>query len=306
MNRDGAERVTAYGYEWSVAMTTEGVRELIAWIGLLLVLLATGCVSKPVVTKVIYEDRSAWIRLEINPDADESVMASTADTAPPASATIAALLKGFQAEKDYNPGLISFATGKTYYNRAFVDPELMVLSPQLAKGLAQASPGERVAYCLAVDHSASERFITTGWAYIRKSHLYFKLVEWRTPVNVKSPAVSTSEACQIKPIPGVKTADRFFKLDYEPKTFLETFGPMGASIMNGRGEVVFKLAGLDLAKLSGTTGQTGSAVNAPNASEATGQPQPAAAPAQRPEPSREVPSKSLNRAKPSGGMTTGR
>ncbi len=286
-------------------MTTEHVREIIAWIGLLLILLATGCASPPVVTKTIYEDRSAWIRLEINPDADESVMASGNDL-PPSSATIAALLKGFQAEKDYNPGLISFATGKTYYNRAFVDPELMVLTPQLAKGLAQASHRERVAYCLAVDYSADERFITTGWVYIRKPHLYFKLVEWRTPVHVKSPAVPTSEACQIKPIPGVKTADRFFKLDYAPKSFIETFGPLGASIMNKRGEVVFKLAGLDLTKLSGTDGQSNGAVNSPKASEAAGQPQPTAAPAQQPESSKEVPSKSLTRAKPSGGTPAGR
>lgn len=287
-------------------MTTENVREIVVWVGLLLLLLATGCASRPVVTKVIYEDRSAWIRLETNPDADDSAMASAADTAPPPPATIAALLKGFQAEKDYNPGLISFATGKTYYNRAFVDPELMVLSPQLSKGLAQASPRERVAYCLAVDHSASERFITTGWAYVKKAHLHFKLVEWRTPVSVKSPAVPTSEACQVKPIPGVKTSDRFFKLDYAPRSFIETFGPMGASIMNGRGEVVFKLTGLDL-ELSGADGQSSSAMNSPNALEAARQPQPTAAPIQQPELSKEVLVKPLIRAKPPGNAApTGR
>ena len=227
---------------WNAAVSTETLREILIWTGLLLILVATGCAAPPKVTKVLYEDRSAWIRLEINPDADESVPASANDPALPSSATLAALFKGFQAEKDYNPGLVSFITGKTSYNRMFVDPELMVLAPQLAKALAQASPLERVAYCLTADYSPDERFITTGWVYIKKPHLYFKLVEWRTPVRVKSPAVPTSEACVIKPIPGVKTADRFFKMDYAPKAFIETFGPMDASIMNKRGEVVFKLA----------------------------------------------------------------
>jgi hypothetical protein len=274
-------------------MTTESMREIIAWIGLLLVLLAAGCVSKPFVTKTIYEDRSAWIRLEINPDADnETALEQKSDPTSPTSGILAGLLKGFRSEKDYNPGLVSFAAGKSYYNQTFVEPELMVLTPQLAKGLAQASPRERVAYCLAVDHSARERFITTGWVYIRKPHLYFKLVEWRTPVSVKSPAVSTSEACQIKPIPGVKTADRFFQLDYAPKNFIETFGPMGASIMNGRGEVVFKLAEVAAFKPALPEGP------APNDAEGIARAADSAvAPVRQPEPSKEVPSK---RAKPPG------
>lgn len=204
----------------------------------------SGCTSRPIVTKTIYEDRSAWIRLELNPDADDSADLPSKDRPLPSAATLAAILKGFQAEKDYNPGLLSFAMGKTSYHRVFVDQELAMLAPKLAKGLAEASPTERVAYCLTADYSAHERFITTGWVYIKPPHLYFKLIEWRTPVRVKSATAPTSEACLTKPAPGVKTADRFFKLDYEPKKFLETFGPMGASIMNKRGEVVFRLASL--------------------------------------------------------------
>jgi hypothetical protein len=195
------------------------------------------------------------------------------------------------------------------------------LAPQLAKGLAQASPRERVAYCLAVDYSASERFITTGWVYIKKPHLYFKLVEWRTPIRVKSPAVPTSEACLVKPIPGVKTADRFFKMDYAPKDFIETFGPLGASIMNKRGEVVFKLAGLDLVKRLEAGSQSSGAVNSLNEPEATVN-QPAASPAktddrltpqqaapiQQPQLSREVAPKPQSRTKPkpvSGAASVG-
>jgi hypothetical protein len=261
--------------------------------------LAVGCAAQPVMTQVIYEDRSAWIRLETNPDADKSVTASGNEPTPPSSTTIAALLRGFRSEKDYTPGVISFAMGKSYYNNTFVEPELMVLTPQLAKGLATASPKERVAYCLTVDYLPDERFITTGWVYIKGPHLYFKLVEWRTPIRVKSPAVATSEACQVKPIPGVKTADRFFKIDYSPKSLIETYGPLGGSIMNKRGEVVFKLAGLDLAKLP-VGGQSNGARNSANALEASGQPQPTAAPTQQAEPPKEVPSKRKN---PSGGST---
>ncbi len=282
---------------------SRGERTLAAMtVALLATSMAAGCANRPIVTKTIYEDRSAWIRLEINPDADDSVLASGNGQLLPSAATIATLLKGFQVEKDYNPGLLSFAMGKTYYSRAFVDPELAVLAPQLAKGLAEASPSERVAYCLAVDHSADERFITTGWAYIQKPYLYFKLVEWRTPVRVKSPTASTSEACQTKPLPGVKTSDRFFKLDYAPKTLIETFGPMDASIMNKRGEVVFKLAGLTLDKLRGVHGQNGGVASS-HAAEAAGQaPTPSESPAQ-PDPSKEAPFKGV---KPSGGSAPAR
>jgi hypothetical protein len=273
-----------------------------------------GCASQPVVTKNIYEDRSAWIRLEINPNADEAPAGAAGDTlTPPSSAVIKALLKGFHAEKDYNAGLISIAIGKSYFNDAFVDPELMVLAPQLAKGLAMASPKERVGFCLTADYSADERFITTGWAYLKKPYLYFKLVEWRTPVRVKSPATPTAEACLVKPIPGTKTADRFFQLDYEPKQHILTHGPMGKSIYDKRGEVIFKLAGLDLIQLPGNTDQgNGAAQNRSNSSEASGhsvgalspdkpedrQTQPANARVEQPESPKNLTPKSQNRAKP--------
>jgi hypothetical protein len=147
------------------------------------------------------------------------------------------------------------AMGKSYYNRAFADPELLVLAPKLAKGLATASAKERVAYCLTADYSADERFITTGWVYYEAPYLHFKLVEWRTPVRVNSPATPTAEACLVKPIPGTKTADRFFQLEYEPRRLIVTHGPMGKSIYDRRGEVVFKLAGLDITKLLEAPGQ---------------------------------------------------
>lgn len=245
-----------------------GVMVSLAAIGFL-----TGCASQPIVTTTIYEDRSAWIRLEINPDADDSVTASRDGLTPPSSATITALFKGLKAEKDYNAGVISYAIDKSFYNRIFVEPELMVLTPQLAKGLAMASPQERVAFCLTADYVADERFITTGWVYLKKPYLYFKLVEWRTPIRVKSPATPTGEACLVKPFPGTKTVDRFFQLDYEPRNLIVTHGPLGESIYNKRGEVVFKLAGLDLRELLGASGRgNGSAQKSPRVSESSTQP----------------------------------
>ncbi len=203
----------------------------------------TACATTPVVTQTLYIDRSTWITLETNPYAGELSAGPTGDlVSVPSPAILAALLKGFTTEKDYNVGIIGMAMGKAGYAQAFVQPEISMLAAQLAKGLAKASSNERVGYCLTADRSPTERFITTGWAYIRKSHLHFKLTEYRTPIMVSSPIAPTSEACQIKPVPGTKTADRFFRLDYEPKTLLVTdHGILGKDIFNGRGEVVFQL-----------------------------------------------------------------
>lgn len=133
------------------------------------------------------------------------------------------------------------------YN-AFVETEIASLTPHLAKGLKMAAPNERIAFCMTVDYTARERFITTGWVRVKKPYVYFKLVEYRTPVQLPSPAVSTAEACRTKPIPGTKTADRFFKLDYEPRDAVVpqglTSGLMAGIDYNGRGEVVFKISRL--------------------------------------------------------------
>lgn len=269
-------------------------RVLATTVGLFAIGFSIGCASQPIVTSTIYEDRSAWIRLEINPDADDSITASGDGLTPPASATIAALLKGFHAEKDYNAGVISYAVGKSYYTRTFVDPELAVLAPQLEKGLAMATPKERVAYCLTADYAADQRFITTGWVYIKNHYLHFKLVEWRTVIPVKSPATPTSEACLVKPMPGTKTVDRFFQLDYEPRSLIVTHGPLGESIYNRQGEVVFKLAGLELRELLGANGRgNGSG----GRSEKKPVPQ-SSAQVQQPTPSNQVMRQSQNHTKP--------
>ena len=276
-------------------------------LGLLAVEFAAGCASRPVVTKTIYEDRAAWVRLEINPDAETGKTIDREDTPPQlSSATLAALLKGLEAEKDYNPGIISFAVGKKYYNAAFVKPELTVLTPQLSKGLALASPSERVAYCLTADFSSTERFITTGWVYIKKPYLYFRLEEWRTPVRVKSPAVPTSEACLVKPIPGYKTSDRFFQVDYNPKTMVRMHGPLGRSLYNSRGEIMFKLDVME----AGLVEEPGAGDLAPGKTsphlESSRPPQSGAATTPQPDSLKEASTKPPIRARPSSGTAVGR
>jgi hypothetical protein len=213
----------------------------------LLAMSATACATQPVVTRTIYEDRSTWVALEVNPYAEKEASPRSQGeiSSLPTPAMLKALLKGFRVEKDYNTGFVGGLMGRSDYSVAFVEAELAALTPHLAKGLAAASPKERVAYCMAVDYTPTERFITTGYAYIKSPYFYFKIIEYRTPVRVKSPATSTSEACRVKPIPGTKTIDRFFKLDYEPKEFLVMHSPLpsiqAGTMFNDRGEVVFKL-----------------------------------------------------------------
>jgi hypothetical protein len=221
--------------------------------------LFTGCATEPLVTRAVYNDRSAWIRLEVNPYAEEvSKDTLQPELVTPSAGVLAALLEGFHAQKDSSPGPGSWMLGKPGYDRAFAESEILLLSAQLAKGFSMASPKEWVAYCLTADYSATERLITTGWAYVRPPYFYFRLNEYRTAVRVPSPATSTPDACRMKPVPGYRTADRFFKLDYEPKELVVTHGIFGGTmfksrgeIYNSRGEVEFKLEGLSTLKPAG-------------------------------------------------------
>ena len=214
-------------------------------IGLLIVAMQ-GCVSQPKVTRVIYEDRSVWVRLE-HDSALEKPEPSAAAVVNPASlnsAMLSAWMRGFRVETDRGP--IGMLIGKSGDANAFVEAEISALTPHMAKGLKAAGPDERVAYCMAVDYSSNERFITTGWIYAHPPFLYFKITEYRTPVKVTSPAIPTAQACLTKPVPGTKTADRFFRLDYQPSDAVVrhglTAGLMSGADRNPRGEVVFKLS----------------------------------------------------------------
>jgi hypothetical protein len=211
--------------------------------------LAMGCASPPVITKEIYQDRSMWIRLEKNPYGDKTPgVVRTEEETSITSGALAVWLKGFRVLTER--GIIGMASGKAATDMAFVEPEILALAPHLAKGLALAKPDERVAYCFVADRNLEERYITTAFLYAQKPYLYYKLEEYRTLVKVHMSA-STSQACQTKPQPGYKTADRYFRLEYSPEEFVvgyglpEKFGSFMAGIVeNRRGEVVFKLANL--------------------------------------------------------------
>jgi hypothetical protein len=216
--------------------------------------LQAGCASQPVVTQELYQDRSMWIRLEKNPYAEPANTVAKSDKPDEESqltaGALAAWLKGFRVLTDR--GIYGMAAGKDATTPAFVEQEIMALTPHLAKALALAKPNERVAFCFAADRNQEERYITTSSMYVKKPYLYYRLDEYRTLVRVPSLATPTSEACRTKPQPGYKTEDRYFRLEYEPVEFVvgETdffsqYGSfMAATVMNRRGEVVFKLSSL--------------------------------------------------------------
>jgi hypothetical protein len=211
-----------------------------------------GCAARPVITKEVYEDRNIWVRLEKNPYAGETAKAQpdaqgqkTQLTAP----ALAAWMKGFRVLTER--GIVGMASGKSETEKAFVEQEILALTPYLAKALTLASSQERVAYCFAVDRNGNERYITTAWLFVQPPYLYYKLEEYRTLVRVPSLATATHEACLTKPQPGYKTEDRYFRLEYEPESFVAGYGAvekygsfMAGIIQNRRGEVVFNLSNI--------------------------------------------------------------
>lgn len=210
---------------------------------------SSGCATTPIITREIYQDRSIWVRLEENPYALTSETSVGQNERQQVTAPrLATWMKGFRVLTER--GIIGMAVGKEAMVPAFVEKEIMALTPHLAKALAMASSKERVAYCFAVDRNASERHITTASLWVQPPYLYYKLDEYRTLVQVPSLATSTSEACMTKPQPGYKTADRYFRLEYEPEDFVvgygtvEKFAFMAGIVANRRGEVVFKLSTL--------------------------------------------------------------
>ena len=237
----------------------------------------SGCAKQPVITKEIYQDRSMWVRLEKYPYPEPPYPETRPEEETSLSpGQLAAWLKGFRVLTDR--GIMGMATGKGATEPAFVEQEILTLTPHLAKALAAAKPDEQVGYCFTADRSLNERYITTAAIYVRKPYIYYKLNEWRSLIKVSSLSTPTSEACQTKPQPGYKTEDRYFRLEYEPEEFVvgatgflaKYASFMAATIQNGRGEVVFRLSSFGRPK-------TAQKVEPPP-TEAPSAPQPAAPP----------------------------
>lgn len=169
-----------------------------------------GCATQPVsAPKAIYESGFNTIRLEGDPD---SAVNSHPATLTPTE--IGTLLRNVRVWERRNAihRLFSGDAGRT---RAFRDEEIVLLAPHLARGLAQASPAQRVHFRLSHATDQGEEETTAGWLSIRGNILVLALNEVHDR-HSPGPDISKYD----RQMPNVPERSAAFDAAFEPEEYL--------------------------------------------------------------------------------------
>lgn len=171
-----------------------------------------GCaVNTAMPTWVVSEEGLNVVRLEAQ-------AASASQNTHPASLSprdVATILRGVRTWERRNL-IHRLVSGEAAKTRAFRDDEIAFLAPALSKGLAQASPAERVFFHLSHATEAGEEETTTGWLYIRDPifHLVLTGVHDR---HGPGPDISKYD----RRMPDIPEAPGTFTVTFEPEEYLQ-------------------------------------------------------------------------------------
>jgi len=187
--------------------STWPMRGLFLLIGLALI---TGCATQPAAApKAIYQSGLNTIRLEEDPDS--SVNSHPAALTP---TEIGTLLRNVRVWERRNV-IHRWFSGQADRTRAFRDEEIVLLAPQLAKGLAQATPAQRVLFKLNRATDLGEEETTAGWLTIRGNLLILALSEVHDR-HSPGPDIGKYD----RQMPNVPERSAAFDATFEPEEYL--------------------------------------------------------------------------------------
>ena len=169
-----------------------------------------GCTTSPgPAPKTIYESGLNTIRLASDPD-------SVANSHPATltATDIGTLLRNVRVWERRNV-IHRLFSGEADHTRAFRDEEIVLLAPQLAKGLAQATPAQRVQFKLNRATDLGEEETTAGWLAIRGTLLVLALSEVHDR-HSPGPDISKYD----RQMPNVPERSAAFDVTFEPETYL--------------------------------------------------------------------------------------
>ncbi|MCS6285056.1 MAG: hypothetical protein H8K08_06465 [Nitrospira sp.] len=186
---------------------TRAIHGLLFFAGLTLL---AGCATQPVAApKAIYQSGLNTIRLEEDPD---SAVNSHPATLTPTE--IGTLLRNVRVWERRNV-IHRLFSGDADRTRAFRDEEILLLAPHLAKGLAQATPAQRVHFRLSHATDLGEEETTAGWLSVRGSILILALSEVHDR-HSPGPDISKYD----RQMPNVPERSAAFDAAFEPEEYL--------------------------------------------------------------------------------------
>jgi hypothetical protein len=184
---------------------------------LLFVATLVGCAVPHVPSRIVYEDPTNFVRVELDPyvlpDKPETRHTHPAAVGPELMTDI---LRGITVRERKTFVQVWFA-GEASKEPAFRDEEIAFLGLQLSVGLSKATPDERVTFYLSYPQTSIKREVTSGGLYVTGDELHFTLSNQREIYGI--------------PAYGMVYDRRYPVLPVVPKDFDVLFEPESAVIV---------------------------------------------------------------------------
>ncbi|HZS11684.1 MAG TPA: hypothetical protein VFA38_05495 [Nitrospirales bacterium] len=180
---------------------------------LLLFALLLGCEVPQLITRIVYEDPTNFVRLEPDP----GVLPEAPETAHSQPANIptdqmARVLRGFWVREHRNSIQVRWS-GLAPQEPAFTDEEIALLASKLSEALTEAGPAERVTFYLSRPQTSIKREITSGGLFVHDNFLHFILSNYRIVYGIPAYGMVYDRRYPLMP-----TAPKGFDVIFTPPT----------------------------------------------------------------------------------------
>lgn len=208
-----------------------------------------GCASPPFYSYLVYENPTAFVRLEFSPWADsDRPQTWNAHPVTLSRGQIHKALEGLRV-REHRAAPIRWVRGMAEREPAFRKEEMEVLIPRLLEGLELAVPQEIVTFYVSHPMNATKREVTSGGLYVTEGRLHIILSNYRTVYGIPPAGLIYDRRFPLFSL-GPLGVDILYEAGEEELVYAEEEGLFDAMFGDARnGEIVLDLSRLSMMKM---------------------------------------------------------
>ena len=220
--------------------------------GFLLIVFACacfGCAAPPLYSYLVYENPTAFVRLELSPWADPDLPQTwNAHPATLSQRQIHKALEGLRV-REHRVALVRWVWGMAEMEPAFRDEEIELLAPRLLEALELAVPEEIVTFYLSHPVNATKREVTSGGLYVTEGRLHFILSNYRAMYGIPPAGLIYDRRFPLFSL-GPLAVDVLYETDEAEWIVSKEDSLLGVVLGDERsGEIVLDLSSLSIMKM---------------------------------------------------------
>jgi hypothetical protein len=208
-----------------------------------------GCTAPPLYSYLVYENPTAFVRLEYSPwvDADDP-QTWNAHPVTLSRHQIQKALRGLRV-REHRSALIRWVSGMATMEPVFHEEEIELLWPRILEGLETAVPQELVTFYVSHPVNATKREVTSGGLYVTEQALHIILSNYRATYAIPPAGMIYDRRYPLLPL-GPLALDILYEAEEEDLVQAKEEGLFEALFGDARsGEIVLDLSRLSMMKM---------------------------------------------------------